>query len=48
MALNPQPPYLNPKRGTLISHGSLTCWNCTAGQRGWVCEELQTQFFEGL
>ncbi|OLP88621.1 hypothetical protein AK812_SmicGene30035 [Symbiodinium microadriaticum] len=35
------------KVGTLISHGSLTCWNCTAGQRGTyqitlrtLCEDL--------
>jgi len=35
------------KVGTLISHGSVTCWNCTAGSRGThhidfrtLCEDL--------
>lgn len=37
----------NEKVGTLISHGSMTCWNCTAGERGThritlrsLCEDL--------
>lgn len=30
------------KVGTLISHGSVTCWNCTAGSRGTHHIDLRT------